>query len=352
MTLINFLTRVHFADGVLEEALHSEMELHGKRRPLIIAENGHLTGAVAERFFASFPLRSVAETFTDVPPQATEAAAQAIAALYEKGRCDLLIAFGSNRAMDLAKVARIAIAHDEPVAALSSEEGGSQRIGPRLPDLYSVPGILGFASAISDYTRVRVTTGGQVLLSSRLLLPSVTICDPTLTLGAAEQPSAVAAAGILARGIDAYLAPGYNPPADGLALDSLSRVRTNIARVLDSDDLKARREMMASGLNSSLSLQKGLCVVHAISNAVASVASGPIDPSALGGILIPELVRFYGARTNGRTEQIKASLNLQSSCDLADGISEFLDDLPLPRVLRDVRVDVDTLEQAAALAVR
>ncbi len=51
MTLINYLTRVHFADGVLEEATHSEMEAHGKRRPLIIAEEGHLTGATAERFF-------------------------------------------------------------------------------------------------------------------------------------------------------------------------------------------------------------------------------------------------------------------------------------------------------------
>ena len=57
MTLINYLTRVHFADGVLEEALRSEMEVNGKRRPLIVAEDGHLDGAVAERFFSSFPIR-------------------------------------------------------------------------------------------------------------------------------------------------------------------------------------------------------------------------------------------------------------------------------------------------------
>ena len=38
MTLITYLTRVHFADGVLEEALHGEMERNAKRRPLIIAE--------------------------------------------------------------------------------------------------------------------------------------------------------------------------------------------------------------------------------------------------------------------------------------------------------------------------
>jgi len=150
MTLINYLTRVHFADGVLEEAIHSEMEANGKRRPLIIAEEGHLSGATAERFFSSFPRRSVAEIFSKVPHQATETAARHVAEQYRAGGCDLLIAFGSNRAMDLAKVSRIAIAFDEPIAALSNDEGGSQRINGQLPDLYSVPGILGFASAISD----------------------------------------------------------------------------------------------------------------------------------------------------------------------------------------------------------
>lgn len=30
MTLITYLTRVHFADGVLEEALRAEMEVNGK----------------------------------------------------------------------------------------------------------------------------------------------------------------------------------------------------------------------------------------------------------------------------------------------------------------------------------
>lgn len=351
MTLINYLTRVHFADGVLEEALRSDMEHNGKRRPLIIAEDGHLTGAIAERFFSSFPIRTRAEIFTDVPARATESAARRIKEFYLGNDCDVLIAFGSNRAMDLAKVARIAIAFDEPVAALSNEEGGAQRISGSLPDLYSVPGILGFASAISDYTRVRLDAGGQVLLSSRHLIPCVTICDPTLTLGASPENSACAAAGVLARGIDAYLAPGYNPPADGLALDSLSRVAENLKKVLQDDDLPARREMMAAGLNSSLSLQKGLCVVHAISNAVASVSTAPMDPSALGGILIPRLVAFYGSRLNGRTARVQRSLGFDEADNLSEDLLELIATLPLATSLSELGVARSDLSKAAELAV-
>ena len=350
MTLINYLTRVHFADGVLEEAIHSEMEANGKRRPLIIAEEGHLTGATAERFFSSFPRRSVAEIFSNVPHQATETAARNVAKQYKAGDCDLLIAFGSNRAMDLAKVSRIAIAFDEPIAALSSDEGGSQRINGQLPDLYSVPGILGFASAISDYTRVKLDAGGQVLLSSRHLIPVVTICDPTLTLGASAQDSATAAAGILARSIDSYLSPSYNPPADAMAVDALSRVSSSAARAIADDDLAARREMMAGGLNSSLSLQKGLCVVHAICNAIASASPARLDPSALGGVMIPRLIEFYGDTANGRADPLRKSLNISKGGDLREGVEALMSGWPMPKRLSDLGVDDALYDQIAASA--
>lgn len=350
MTLINYLTRVHFADGVLEEAIHSEMEANGKRRPLIIAEEGHLTGATAERFFSSFPRRSRAEVFSDVPLQATETAARRVAELYRDGECDLIIAFGSNRAMDLAKVSRIAITFDEPIAALSNDEGGSQRINGQLPLFFSVPGILGFASAISDYTRVKLDAGGQVLLSSRHLIPVVTICDPTLTLGASATDSATAAAGILARSIDSFLSPSYNPPADAMAVDALARVTTSAARAIADDDLKARREMMAGGLNSSLSLQKGLCVVHAICNAIASASSGRLDPSTLGGVMIPRLVDFYGELANGRAEPLRKSLNIASGADLSEGVEALMSDWPMPRRLSDLGVDEGLYDQISVSA--
>ncbi len=351
MTLITYLTRVHFADGVLEEALRSEMELNGKCRPMIIAEARDLTDAMSERFLSSFPIRVHAECFSAVPHRASEAAARNIAQQYRNKDCDVLIAYGSSRVMDLAKVARIAIAYDEPIAALSAEEGGAQRISELVPDLYSIPGVLGFASAITDYTRVKLDNGGQVLLSSRHLIPTVAICDPTLTLGASAEDTACAAAGVLARGVDAYLSTGYNPPADGMALDALRRAVTNVQAVL-LDDLTARREMMAGGLNSSLALQKGPCAVHAISNAVASVMSTPIDPIAMGGVLIPHLARAYERMDITRIGNVCHALSLTDGEELSDGLARILRRLPFAQSLSDLGVSSANLPEAASLAAR
>lgn len=351
MTLINYLTRVHFADGVLEEALRSEMEQRGKRRPLIIAEEGQLKGPTSERFLSSFPIRTRAETFVSVPRLATETAAQNCARAYRSSECDHLIAFGSNRAIDLAKVARIAITYDEPIAALSSEEGGTQRIGAGLPELFAIPNISGFASAVSDYARVKLDSGGQVLMTSRHLIPTVTICDPTLTLGSKPAASASAAAGVFSRGIDAYLAPGYNPPADGLALDALSRIVRNVATALVDDDLPARREIMAGCLNSALALEKGCCAVHAITNALASVSDVEVDPCAVGRLIMPGLIASYGATDRAKTAELKRSLQVDQSRSLSDSLREIMAGFPLPDRLSQMGFSATHLDRAARAAV-
>jgi len=351
MTLITYLNRVHFADGVLEEALRSELEHNRRRRPLIIVESQHVSGALADRFFASFPIRTLAESFVEVPAIPTEAAAIRIADRYRETDRDHLVAFGGNRAIDLAKVARIAIAYDEPLAALSSAEGGTQRIGQDLPDLYAVPGISGFASAVSHYARVKVASGRQVLIASRHLIPTVTICDPTLTLGSTAAESASAASGAISRGVEAFLSRGYNPPADGLALDGVARTVSHLSRAIVDDDLVARREMMAGSLNSALSLQKGVCVVHAITNALASVTDVPIDPSAVGRLIVPHLIRFYGPSVADKLPTLRRAFAMDDSVDVADGIDAFLADLPLPNSLRDMGLDDDDIAQAARVAV-
>ena len=67
MTLITYVTRVHFADGVLEEALWSEVEVNRKTRPLIVTDETHLDSELYERLLAGLPVRTSVEVVSDVP---------------------------------------------------------------------------------------------------------------------------------------------------------------------------------------------------------------------------------------------------------------------------------------------
>ncbi|MEX0281415.1 MAG: iron-containing alcohol dehydrogenase [Arenibacterium sp.] len=352
MTLINLLTRIHFADGVLEDALHSEIEANKKRRPLVVATEGPTANLEAARFFSGFPRRADPIVFKEVPHLPSESAVRKVAKLYKENDCDVLVAYGPNRVINLAKSARVAIAHDEPLIELSVSEGGSRRIAKTLPSLYAVPSVLGFSAAVSDFSRVTLDDGSQILLSARSMTPCIAICDPTLTLDASEEDTVTAAAGVVSRCVDSYLSPGYHPPAEGLALDALNRIWLNLDSALSHEDLPARREIMAAGLNSSFALQKGQCTVQALGNAVAMVSRSKPDPSVVSGVVLSHLVEFYEGTLKGRSEQIKRSLHIESDCTLGEGLRRMLAGWPFPKKLSELGVEVSALNEAAKIAAK
>ncbi|MEP3277276.1 MAG: iron-containing alcohol dehydrogenase [Stappiaceae bacterium] len=350
MTLITYVTRVHFADGVLEEALWSELEVNDKHRPLIVSDTTHIADDLAERIYAGLPVRASVETFTDVPDIPTEDAARHLAKIYHKTDRDILIAFGRNTAIDLAKITRVAIAHDNPLLTFSQGQGGARRIGQNLPDLFAIPGISGFGASVSAHAPVMLADGQRARIMCKKLIPTVTICDPTLTLGAAPDISASAGADAITRCIEAYLSPGFNPPADGIALDGLNRAAANLHRVLRKDGVVERRELMAASLNGALALQKGLGATHAIGNALETVMDKGLDPGTLSRLLLPAVLQFNANAAKEKYQPLRRILKVKPSVSLADGVEAFFDPLPLPRRLSDLGIDIDQIKEAASLA--
>ncbi len=54
-------------------------------------------------------------------------------------------------------------------------------------------------------------------------MPKAAICDPELTLGLPPMLTAATGMDALAHCMETFMAPPFNPPADGIALDGLQR---------------------------------------------------------------------------------------------------------------------------------
>ncbi len=351
MTLITYLTRVHFADGVLEEALYSELEAGEKIRPLVMSEKQDANGEMAERLLSGIPTRSTPTYFHDVPHTADEKTARRIADIYNQDNCDVLVAFGSSKTIDLAKIVRIAIAHKEPLLTFAYARGGSRRIGENLPDLLALPGLFGFGAAVSAHASACLQSGEQALFMCKKLIPSVTICDPTLTIRADAAASASAGADAITHCVEAYLSKSYNPPAEGIALDGLKRAVKNLERVLsDNEDFEARREMMAASLNGALALQKGLGASHAISVALETVCARKLDHGTLNRITLPSVLRFNEAAVAEKIGSLRSVFDVHNGESLPDGVERYFSGLPLPSQLSQLGVSECNLEEAAVVA--
>jgi 4-hydroxybutyrate dehydrogenase len=353
MSLINYLTKIHFADHVLEEALAAEVEALGLRRPMIVTDGGVAASGLVERLTAGLPAWLDYIVFAATPGRPEVSACCTAAETYVAHGCDGLIGFGGGSPIDLAKAIALRATHDGPLCQFAAHEGGTTRIRDVLPPIIAIPTTAGTGSEVVGAAEIIPDEGPAFVLRSPFLVPRVAICDPTLTLDLPAPLTAGTGMDALTHCIETYVSTAYNPPADGIALDGLCRVTANIERaVADGSDLDARREMMAAALNGALALQKGLGGVHAISNALGALSGYDLHHGTLNAVLLPHVLEFNAPAVGDRYAAMKASARMAADADLADGLYRLGGRLGLPSRLGEMGVDAGAIARAASLAER
>lgn len=351
MSLISYVTKIHFAEGVLEDALEAELEILGIKRPIVICDNGPEREAVTGRLMAAIPCDVRAAVFEAPTPLATEEACGRAAQLYSDWDADGLIGFGAGAAINLAKATALRVTHAGPLRQYGGGIGGAARIRDVLPPVIAIPTIAGSCTETVGVAVLAVPDGPNISLISPLLIPRVVICDPTLTLDLPAEQTACAGMDALTHCLETYIANAYNPPADGIARDGLRRAAAHLERaVADGSDLEARREMMAAALNGALAHQKGLGGVHAMSHALAGIGNRGIDHGAANAVLLPLVLEFNAPAVSARYDAIKLEFGLPRKADLSEAVIRLRERIALPDRLRQMGVRKTDLPRAASFA--
>lgn len=351
MALINYLTRIHFADGVLEDALRAEVEALRMARPLLVTDQGLVASGLVERALSALPASVMAKVFDDTPANPTESAAYAAAGTYRGEDCDGLIGFGGGSSLDLAKAIGLVVTHGGQLAEYAAIEGGVARIKDVLPPLIAIPTTAGTGSEVGRGAVITLEDGRKLGLLSPHLIPKVAICDPTLTLGLPPHLTAGTGMDALTHCIETYIATAYNPPADGIALDGLRRATANIERAVEKGtDLAARREMMAAAMNGALAFQKGLGGVHAMSHGLGAQSEYRLHHGTLNAVLLPHMLAFNAPAVSHRYDDLKQAMGISARADLPDAIATLCERLGLPCHLGAMGVDERAIACAAPLA--
>jgi alcohol dehydrogenase class IV len=147
----------------------------------------------------------------------------------------------------------------------------------------------------------------------------------------------------IAHCMETFMAPAFNPPADGIALDGLQRGWSSIERATqDGMDREARLNMMSASMQGAMAFQKGLGCVHSLSHSL-----GGVDPrlhhGTLNAMFLTAVITFNANAESmvkeNRLQRMAHAMGLASGADIGPAIKAMNARLGLPGGLAEMGVN-------------
>jgi 4-hydroxybutyrate dehydrogenase len=347
MALINYVTEIRFGAGTLVE-LKEVCDKLGITKPLIVTDKGVRAVGIVDKVTAALGHPDPA-VFDDTPPNPSESAVRAGVEALLRADCNGIVAVGGGSSIDLAKAVAVAARHDGPLRQFALIEGGALKITAATLPIVAVPTTAGTGSEVGRGAIIILDDGRKVGIISPHVIPKVAICDPELTLALPAGLTAATGMDAIAHCIETFLAPAFNPPADGIALDGLWRAWRHIeVAVRNPSDIDARLNMMSASLQGALAFQKGLGCVHSLSHSLGGI-NPRLHHGTLNAILLPAVIRFNrGAESVVREEKIarlSQVMGLAGSVSVEEALVTKSRALNLPTGLSELGVTEDMFAQ-------
>ena len=199
----------------------------------------------------------------------------------------------------------------------------------------------------------------KIIFSPRLL-PVHVFMDPDLTMGLpASIITAWTGMDACSHLSEAYLAPGYHPQCDGIALEGLRLMARALPRCVEgfqaSDTssviLDARHDMLNAAMMGAVAFQKGLGAVHSCAHALSTVCD--LHHGLANALMIPFVMDFNRKYAAERMATMAQAVDAPTSS--AEGWVSWLFDmnhrLGIPPSLTAHGVDKNHLDALVAVAV-
>lgn len=344
---MDFPTRVRIGEGAIG-ALVEEVADHQLTRALVVSDPGVVEAGLTARVGRILEGAQVDwHLFAEVQTNPEEPDVLAGVEAYRACGADHIVAVGGGAAMDTAKGIRLLVNHPGPLSRYDDNLGGGKHVTGELPPLFCVPTTAGTGSEVGRAFVVTMSGRKAVIFSPRLM-PTAAICDPVLTLGLPPKITAATGMDALSHNLEAYLARGFHPLADAIAIRGMSMVSRFLPRAVaqGAEDLESRSAMMSASLMGAVAFQKGLGGIHSLAHALGSVAG--LHHGLANALVMPAMLRFNAEAVPDRMQDVATSLGASGAAygtdpgeRAAQRVEELCEEIGLPSSLFEAGVSPD-----------
>ncbi len=325
-------TRIHFGLGC--RAKIAELAGALGKRPMLVTDRAlrQLDGVSA----LGRALGPAAKIFSEVEPNPTVAAVDALVKLIGDEQADVLVAVGGGSALDCAKAAG-AIALQGGAARHYHSEG--RALDARRLPLIAVPTTAGTGSEVTPIAVLDdVEKKIKAPLAHPSLFPTSAVIDPELTVSMPGHVTAATGLDALAHALEGYWSKNHQPICDLLACEAARLVFQHLPTAFNEpQNLAAREGMCRAALLGGMAFQLPKnAAVHACSFPLSSRYHLP--HGAACALTLDAFIRFNAPALGERGAQLARAAGFADLGALAEAVAELKKNTGLPARLRDIGV--------------
>ncbi|RFZ89540.1 iron-containing alcohol dehydrogenase [Shinella sp. WSJ-2] len=349
----SYPTAIKFGAGRIAE-LADHCKAVGMKKPLLVTDRGLSTMPITKNALDILEAAGLGRAmFAEVDPNPTDKNLADGVKAFKDGGHDGVVAFGGGSGLDLGKAIAFMSGQTRPVWDFEDIGDWWTRANPAgIAPIVAVPTTAGTGSEVG---RASVVTNSEThtkkVIFHPKILPSVTICDPELTVGMPKVITSGTGMDAFAHCLEAYCSPFYHPMSQGIALEGMRLVKEYLPRAYkDGTDIEARAHMMSAAAMGAVAFQKGLGAIHSLSHPVGAIYN--THHGMTNAVVMPPVLTFNRPAIEAKINSAAAYLGIAGGFD---GFFEYVlrlrEELGVPDKLSALGVGTDRIDEMSEMAI-
>jgi alcohol dehydrogenase len=283
----------------------------GARKILIVTDSGIIkAGWVSELIDSLEASKLKYAIFKDVSPNPRDFEVMAGVDMFNKEKCNFIIAIGGGSPMDCAKGIGIVAANSKHIL----EFEGVDKVTAPGPPLMCIPTTSGSSADVSQFAIILDTQKKtKIAIISKTVVPDIALIDPVTLTTMDSYLAACTSMDAMTHAIEAYVSNAQSPISDLNAIEAINLISENVISAINNlNDVKLTSKLMLGSLYAGMAFSNAsLGAVHAMSHSLGGMLDLP--HGECNAILLEHLVKYNFNYSPDRFRKISSVMGLNLS---------------------------------------
>jgi len=306
----NFPAIIRFGANAVKE-LPAHLAANGLARPLLVTDPLVAQLPFFNQVKKDLEAKSIsAEVFSGIHKNPVKSDVLNGRDAYNATQRDCIIGIGGGAAMDVARAVVLSINHHRDLFDYDDLIGGDQYVTEAVPYFITVPTTSGTGSEVGRSAIISEDdTHRKRILFHPKLIAKIVFADPLLTMDLPPFITAATGMDALTHNMEAFVAKGFHPMCDGIALEGISLINESLVAAVNKPDLASRSKMMIASLMGAVAFQKGLGVVHSLAHPLSAFLD--THHGLANAVNLPYGMQFNLEGLEDKFRKMASAMNLQ-----------------------------------------